>query len=91
WVKGGFGVDDAVELARRLREHGCDLVEVLAGHTLFESAPRFRPYYTMLFSDRIRNEAGIPTLIFASRQRTDEINSALASGRADLCCRYFSG
>src|SRR5262249_38657876 len=34
WAKGGFDVPDAVIVARTLREHGCDLITVLAGQTV---------------------------------------------------------
>jgi anthraniloyl-CoA monooxygenase len=85
WVKGGFEIDDAVELARRLKALGCDLVQVLAGMTLAESIPRYHPYHPMLFADRVRNEAGIPTIASGHLRTTDEMNTLLAAGRADLC------
>jgi anthraniloyl-CoA monooxygenase len=85
WVKGGFEIDDAVELARRLKALGCDLVQVLAGITLAESIPRYHPYHPALFADRVRNEAGIPTIASGHVRTTDEINTLLAAGRADLC------
>jgi anthraniloyl-CoA monooxygenase len=36
-------------------------------------------------SDRIRNEAGIPTLASGNITTADEANTILAAGRADLC------
>src|SRR5207249_1715955 len=36
-------------------------------------------------SDRIRHEAGIPTLVGAEVDTRPDINSVLAAGRADLC------
>ena len=36
-------------------------------------------------SDRIRNEAGIPTLASGYVSTTDDVNTILAAGRADLC------
>jgi anthraniloyl-CoA monooxygenase len=85
WVKGGFEIDDAVELSRRLKALGCDLVQVLAGMTLADSVPRYHPYHPMLFADRVRNEAGIPTIASGHLRTSDEINTVLAAGRADLC------
>jgi anthraniloyl-CoA monooxygenase len=37
------------------------------------------------FSDRIRNEAQIPTIAVGAITDMDQVNSIIASGRADLC------
>jgi anthraniloyl-CoA monooxygenase len=37
------------------------------------------------FSDRIRNETGIPTIAVGNITEPDQVNSILAAGRADLC------
>jgi anthraniloyl-CoA monooxygenase len=37
------------------------------------------------FADRIRNEAGIPTIAVGSIFEADHVNSIIAAGRADLC------
>jgi anthraniloyl-CoA monooxygenase len=37
------------------------------------------------FSDRIRNETGIPTIAVGNITDPDQVNSILAAGRADLC------
>jgi anthraniloyl-CoA monooxygenase len=38
------------------------------------------------FSDRIRNEAGIPTMAVGNIYEPDHVNSILMAGRADLVC-----
>ncbi len=84
-VPGGSNIDDAVVLARTLKAHGCDIIEVLAGQTTLEGeSPYGRGFLTPL-SDRIRNEAGIPTIVGGYLTRSNEINTILAAGRADLC------
>jgi anthraniloyl-CoA monooxygenase len=89
YVKGGFDVDDAVAVARVLKEHGCDLIEVLAGQTTVDGeAPYGRGFLTPL-SDRIRNEAGIPTMVGGFLTTSNEANTILAAGRADLCIMEF--
>ncbi len=85
WVKDGFRADDAVALARLLRTRGCDAIHVLTGQTLPSSAPRYGSYFSSVFADRIRNEARLPTLSWCTTNTSDEINSALAAGRTDLC------
>ena len=85
WQKGGSDLEEAVVVAGMLKEHGCDLVEVLAGQTTLEAEPVYGPYVLTSFSDRIRNEAHVPTLTGGYLTTTDEINTILAAGRGDLC------
>jgi anthraniloyl-CoA monooxygenase len=37
------------------------------------------------FADRIRQEAGIPTIAVGAISEADHVNSIIAAGRADLC------
>jgi len=85
WLPGGSTPDDAVELARMLRVHGCDILDVSSGYTTPESIPEFARCYQTPFSDRVRNEAGIPTMTVGAITTLDEVNSIVAAGRADLC------
>jgi anthraniloyl-CoA monooxygenase len=41
--------------------------------------------YQTPFADRIRNEAGIPTVAVGAIFEADHANSIIAAGRADLC------
>jgi anthraniloyl-CoA monooxygenase len=84
-VPAGAGVGEAVAMARALREHGGDLIQVLAGQTTLDGeAPYGRGFLTPL-SDRVRNEAGILTLVGGYLTTANEINTILAAARADLC------
>jgi anthraniloyl-CoA monooxygenase len=85
WVEGGLDLDDAVVIARLLKAHGCDLVETLAGQTTLEANPTYGPGFLTLFSDWVRSKAGIATMVGGSLTTTDEVNTVLAAGRADLC------
>ncbi|MBA3552013.1 MAG: FAD-dependent monooxygenase [Actinobacteria bacterium] len=85
WASGGLEVDDALEVARALRDQGCDAVNVAAGQTIANDRPRYGRMFLVGHSDRIRNEAGIPTLVGGSLTTRDEVNTVLAAGRADLC------
>jgi anthraniloyl-CoA monooxygenase len=89
-VRGGFGVDDAVAVARTLKAHGCDLIQVLAGHTVPDAEmPYGRGFLTPL-SDRLRNEAGLPTLVGGYLTTQNEVNTIIAAARADLCVMEWS-
>jgi anthraniloyl-CoA monooxygenase len=84
-TKSKDDVADAVVFASVLKEHGCDLVEVLAGQTTPDSEPVYGRGFLTHYSDRIRNEAGIATLVGGYLTTSNEVNTILAAGRADLC------
>jgi anthraniloyl-CoA monooxygenase len=85
WARGGHGPDEAVAVARVLKERGCDLVRVLAGQTTWRWRPEYGPMFLVPFSDRVRNEAGIATMVGGGITTFDQIDTILAAGRADLC------
>ncbi|MFT5050444.1 MAG: anthraniloyl-CoA monooxygenase [Chlamydiales bacterium] len=82
---GGLTADDAVQIARMLQEHGCDLVDVsTAGNTPL-SQPNYGRMYQVPFAERIRHEVGVPVMAVGAIQGADHVNTILAAGRADLC------
>ena len=85
WAPGGTTADDAVRIAARLRAHGCDAVTVSTGQTVPHQKPVYGRLYQTPFSDRIRHEAGIPTMTVGNLSTYADANSILAAGRADLC------
>ena len=84
WHEDGLTPDDAVAIAAILKEHGVDLVDVSAGQTSVEAKPVYGRMFQTPFSDRIRNEVGIPTMAVGNIYETDHANSILMAGRADL-------
>ncbi len=85
WAPGGFDGDDAVELSRVLKEHGCDLIDVSTGQTSMHAQPEYGRLYQTPFADRIRHEAGIPTMTVGAVSSIDDVHNILVAGRADLC------
>ncbi|WP_299815818.1 bifunctional salicylyl-CoA 5-hydroxylase/oxidoreductase [uncultured Roseibium sp.] len=85
WV-GDEGVtpDEAVEIARLFRAAGVDLVDVSAGQTSIAAKPVYGRMFQTPFSDRIRNEGGLPTMAVGNIYEADHANSILMAGRADL-------
>lgn len=85
WVPRGFDVEDAVTVARALTDRGCDLIHVVAGGSTPRANPEYRPGYLLSAADRVRNEGGIAVLVGGYLTTLDQVNTALAAGRADLC------
>ena len=85
WVEGGLTGADSVAIARLLKAHGCDIVDVSAGQTTTEAKPVYGRMFQTPFADQIRQEAGIATIAVGAITTADQVNTIVASGRADLC------
>jgi anthraniloyl-CoA monooxygenase len=82
---GGAGLEEAAIVAGALSQAGADVIEVLAGQTVLGAMPAYDPYVLVSYSDRVRNEARVPTLAFGPVTTVDRISTIVAGGRADLC------
>jgi anthraniloyl-CoA monooxygenase len=88
WARGGGEIADAIAIGRALIERGCDLLAVHAGQTTPDARPSYDPSALAQASDLLRNEAGARTLATGYLTDSDQINTLLAGGRADLCMFY---
>ena len=85
WSPGGNEPEDAVEIARALKAHGCDIVDVSTGQTVPYQRPRYGRQFQTPFADRIRHEVGIATMAVGNISSFEDVNGIIAAGRADLC------
>jgi 2,4-dienoyl-CoA reductase-like NADH-dependent reductase (Old Yellow Enzyme family) len=84
WVEGGWAPGDSVELARRVRPLGVDLMDCSSGGLAIDQKIPLGPGYQVPFAERIRREAGIPSGavgLITSPEQADEI---VRSGKADI-------
>lgn len=86
WIDGGVTPEEAVEIARAFRAAGADIIDVSSGQTDPAEKPIYGRMFQTPFSDRIRNEAGIPTMTVGNISDWDQVNGILMAGRADLVC-----
>ena len=85
WVaEDGVMGNDAVRIARMLKDRGCDLIDVSAGQTTPDAEPVYGRMFQTWFSEQVRNEAAIPTIAVGNITTWDQVNTILAAGRADL-------
>ena len=85
WVDGGITDAEAVEVARAFCAAGADIIHVSAGQTSDEARPVYGRMFQTPFSDRIRNEALVPTIAVGNITESDQVNAIVTAGRADLC------
>ena len=84
WVEDGLSEDDLRAVAEMLTEAGADLIDVSAGQTVPDQKPVYGRMFQTPFSDFVRNETGAKTMAVGNITTADQVNTILASGRADL-------
>ncbi len=85
WCEGGITAADAVQIARAFAAAGADAIDTSAGQVTPEERPAFGRSYQTPFADAIRNQAGIATIAVGVISSSDDVNSIILAGRADLC------
>jgi 2,4-dienoyl-CoA reductase-like NADH-dependent reductase (Old Yellow Enzyme family) len=83
WVEGGWDPDQSVELARRLKGVGVDLVDCSSGGLVPRAKVPTSPGYQVPFAERIRREAGVATAAVGLITEPAQAEAILAEGRAD--------
>ena len=84
WAQGGITGEEAVAIARAFHEAGADIIHVSTGQTTPDAKPVYGRMFQTPFSDRIRQEAGVPTIAVGNITEWDQVNAILTAGRADL-------
>jgi NADPH2 dehydrogenase len=83
WVEGGLTIDDQVQVARWLRAHGVDMVDCSSGG-ISSFVPPAGPGYQVPFAEKIRREAGTPTMAVGLITSPEIAEEIVQNGRADV-------
>jgi anthraniloyl-CoA monooxygenase len=84
WAPGGLAGEDLMAAVRMLKAEGCDMIDCSTGQTVPHQRPVYGRMYQAPFSDWVRNEVGIATMTVGAVTTPDQVNTLLASGKADL-------
>jgi 2,4-dienoyl-CoA reductase-like NADH-dependent reductase (Old Yellow Enzyme family) len=84
WKDGGWDPDQSVELAKRLRALGVDLVDCSSGGAVADARIPLAPGYQVPFAARIRREAGIATGAVGLITEPEHADAIVRDGQADL-------
>ena len=85
WAEDGLPGEEAVAAAAAFHQAGADILHVSTGQTAAAAQPVYGRMFQTPWSDRIRNEAGVPTIAVGNITEPDQVNSIVTAGRADLC------
>ncbi len=84
WAPGGLSGADLLALTKMLKDTGCDLIDCSTGQTVPQQRPVYGRMYQAPYADWVRNEVGIATMTVGAVTSADQVNTLLASGKADL-------
>ena len=84
WVAGGWDIEQSVELSRRLKAEGVDLIDCSSGGAVPDAKIPVGPGYQVPFAERIRREAGIATAAVGLITEATQADEIVRTGRADL-------
>ncbi len=85
WVEGGVTIEESIELTRRLKDAGLDMLDVSHGFVLPDiSAIPWGPGMMLPYAERIRKEAEIPTTTSWMITEPQQAEDAVASGQVDM-------
>ena len=83
WAEGGFEINDSVELSRRLKELGVDLIDCSSGGNISSAVIPVEPGYQVRFSEEIK-KTGIMTSAVGMITTTEQITDILGNEKADM-------
>jgi 2,4-dienoyl-CoA reductase-like NADH-dependent reductase (Old Yellow Enzyme family) len=84
WVPGGLTVDETVEVAKALKERGCDFVDVSSGGNDRRQTIELGPGYQVPFATRVRREAEIPVWAVGMISDPHQAEAIIRDGEADM-------
>jgi 2,4-dienoyl-CoA reductase-like NADH-dependent reductase (Old Yellow Enzyme family) len=84
WVDGGWTIEDSIELAKRLKDLGCDYIDVSSGGNNPNARIPIGPGYQVPFAEQIKKAVGIPVMTVGMITEAQQAESIIAEGKADF-------
>jgi 2,4-dienoyl-CoA reductase-like NADH-dependent reductase (Old Yellow Enzyme family) len=86
WADGGWDLAQTIELARRLKATGIDMIDASSGGNVHHQKIALGPGYQVPFAEAIRREASIPTIAVGLISDAVQAEEIVSLGRADAVC-----
>ena len=83
WVPEGWTIDESVELSKKMKAHGVDLIDVSSGGNLHNAPIKAVPGFQVPFAEAIRKGADIPTSAVGLITEAKQAEEIITSGKAD--------
>ncbi|EIT87232.1 NADH:flavin oxidoreductase [Fictibacillus macauensis ZFHKF-1] len=84
WTEGGWTIEESVELSKRLKALGVDLIDCSTGGNVSDAKIPVGAGYQNTFAERIRNEASIATAAVGLITQGMQADELIRNEKADL-------
>jgi 2,4-dienoyl-CoA reductase-like NADH-dependent reductase (Old Yellow Enzyme family) len=84
WVEGGWDLAQSIELSKRLKVSGVDLIDCSSGANVADAKIPIGPGYQVPFAEAIRREAAVATGAVGMITMPEQAEEIIASGKADV-------
>ena len=83
WTEVGWTADDSINLAKKLKEAGVDLIDCSSGGNILAKIP-LKPGYQVEFAERIRKASGVMTGAVGLITEAEQADEIIKGGQADM-------
>ena len=84
WVDGGWDLESTIAFARKLRDLGCDFIDVSSGGNSPEQRIIAGPGYQTGFASAVRQATGLATIAVGQITDPHQAETILGTGQADM-------
>jgi NADPH2 dehydrogenase len=84
WLDGGLTGDDAVALAKALKQAGLDYVDISSGNITHDSRAPTDPGYNVPIAEQVRRESGLAVRTVGMIVTAKQAEAIIAEGKADM-------
>ena len=84
WTEGGWTLEESIELARRLKSEGADLIDCSSGGAVAGVKIPVGAGYQVPFAEEIRRRAGVATAAVGMITEPSHADEIVRNGRADV-------
>jgi 2,4-dienoyl-CoA reductase-like NADH-dependent reductase (Old Yellow Enzyme family) len=84
WTDGGWDIEQSIELSRRLKNEGVDLIDCSSGGNVASAKIPTTPGYQVPFAGAIRKQANVATAAVGLITEAKQADEIIQSGKADV-------
>jgi len=84
WVEGGLTIEDTITFACRLKDLGCDFIDVSSGGNHPAQRIQIGPGYQVPFAEQIKKAVGIPVMAVGLITDAQQAEMIVSERRADF-------
>lgn len=84
WTDGGWDLEQSIELSRRLKSLGVDLIDCSSGGNAPDAKIEIKPGYQVPFSAAIRKQVGIATAAVGLITEPQQASAIIEKGEGDI-------